>query len=134
MIIKCLKPGKKDAMTPLFTILLSFVINLLGAATAVYLLKSPVVAVAISTVVAQWAGACFILQRVSQQQVGADCACKERACVCSWCDDAAHARDRGGMVDDGRRILRTNSGTCAMQVRAADPPGFWGLGRRTYLR
>ena len=67
-------------MSPLYTVLLSFAINLFGAAAAVYMLPNPIVAVAISTVVAQWAGACFILQRVSQQEVTT--ACKRQALCC----------------------------------------------------
>jgi hypothetical protein len=87
-------------MSPLYTVLLSFAINLFGAAAAVYMLPNPIVAVAISTVVAQWAGACFILQRVSQQEVTT--ACKRQALCC------------GG----GARRSSLPSAQCALSARA----------------
>jgi putative MATE family efflux protein len=68
MVAQALCFGVKDAVTPLKTVMLSFVVNLVGAFGLVYMLDSPITAVAVSTVVSQWLGACFILQRISQQQ------------------------------------------------------------------
>jgi hypothetical protein len=48
--------GEKDAITPLKTVLISFVINLVGALGLVCFLPNMIMAVAVATVVAQWAG------------------------------------------------------------------------------
>lgn len=68
MVAQALCFGEKDAITPLKTVLISFVINLVGALGLVCFLPNMIMAVAVATVVAQWAGALFILQRVARQQ------------------------------------------------------------------
>ena len=70
MVAQALCFGEKDAITPLRTVVLSFVINLAGAISWLMLVPepNPISAVAVSTVLAQWAGA------------GA-CMC---ACVCMY--------------------------------------------------
>jgi Na+-driven multidrug efflux pump len=68
MVSQALCFGEKDAITPLKTVLISFVINLVVALTLVRVLASPIQAVAIATVAAQWSAAAYILLRIATLQ------------------------------------------------------------------